>query len=77
MVQLVIASGKSICRGHTKKCLFKDWNRRGIQHKIAKGSRALQISVYGAGGGATAFYCDECMKPILELFKNILEEINK
>ena len=73
---LVTAIGKSICRGQGKGCLFKGWTKKGPR-KIAEGSRALQISIYSASGNAIAFYCDECMKPILETFKNILEEISK
>jgi hypothetical protein len=58
-----IASGTSFCRGGTKECIV------GYRNKIPKGKKALKVYVSGAGGGTTAFYCEECMKAMFADFK--------
>lgn len=68
IAEIVIATGKSHCRGGSESCHFK------YPRHITKGSKALRIQIYGAGGGATAFYCVDCMKPILKTFEEILSK---
>lgn len=66
--EVVIASGKSYCRGGQQNCLFR------YPTKITKGSKALVISIYGAGGGCTAFYCAHCMISVLQSFEKALAD---
>lgn len=72
----VTASGKSICRGHDQKCIavipHNDYRKM-----IPKGTKALEVSVYGAGGGATVYYCEVCLHSVLEAMRSVIEEIEK
>lgn len=61
------ASGKAFCRG--KEC--------GWRTKIPEGTKCLRIHIYGAGGGATAFFCEKCMKPVLDNFAQVLKDVDK
>jgi hypothetical protein len=68
MIEIVKASGRSYCRGGEKTCIA------AYPKYIPKDSKALKISIYGAGGGATAFYCEVCMEPILGKMQEVIEE---
>lgn len=68
-VEVIEASGKSYCRGSEKNCLCK------FPKKIPEKAKALKIHIYGAGGGATAFYCEVCMVPVLESFRDVLDKV--
>lgn len=58
------ASGKAYCRG----------GGCGWRQKIPEGTKCLRVSVYGAGGSETAFYCDQCMKPVLDSFAKAIKD---
>lgn len=68
-IEIVEATGRSHCRGGGQTCIA---NRRDL---IPKGSKALRISIYGAGGAAVAFYCEECMRSLLDDMKQVLKEV--
>lgn len=57
------ASGRSYCRGGC-----------GYGKKIPEGSKCLRVHVYAAGGGATAFYCEVCMKKVLDSFAQAIKD---
>lgn len=69
-IELVIASGRSKCRGSDKQCLAPD-----PRDHIPEGSRALRICIYGAGGVATAFYCEVCMRSLIKDMNKVLNEL--
>lgn len=68
-IEIVPATGRSTCRGGDPKCLA---NSNG---KIPKDSKALRISIYGAGGDAVAFYCSKCMMSVLDDCKKTLDDV--
>lgn len=59
-----VASGKAYCRG-------------GCGTKIPQGAKCLKVHVYGAGGGATAFYCEKHMKVVLDSFAKAINDSEK
>jgi hypothetical protein len=65
-VSIVKVKGRPLCRGDAS-CKFNDY-----ENPIPKGTKALRISIYGAGGGATAWYCPKCMIPILDQLQECL-----
>jgi hypothetical protein len=69
MIEVVKATGRSHCRGDEKTCIAK------YPKKIPEGSKALRISIYGAGGAAVAFYCEECMQSLLDNMRKVLAEV--
>jgi hypothetical protein len=71
MIEIVKASGRSYCRGGQTNCIA------AFPKHIPKDSKALKISIYGAGGGATAFYCEKCMIPVLDLFAKVINDADK
>lgn len=66
------ASGKAYCRGGQPDCIC-DWKsvHRG---KIPKGTKTLVISISHAGGGGSAYYCYQCMVPVLEKMRELLDK---
>jgi hypothetical protein len=71
--KFVAANGKTVCRGSKKNCIgIKD--RYGRPREIPKGSKSLEISVYGAGGGVSAYYCEVCLVSVLNSMKKCLQE---
>lgn len=63
------ASGRSICRNKNCKCLpelIKDG-------KIIKGTTCAAISIWGAAGGVTAYYCEDCIEDIIATLKKELD----
>jgi len=63
------ASGRSICRGRNCKCLpafIKD-------SKIIKGTNCAAITIYGAAGGVTAYYCEDCIEDVIATLKKELD----
>jgi len=68
-IELIKASGRSYCRGEERNCIAK------YPKKIPEGSKALRISIYGAGGAAVAFYCQACMGSLVENMQKVLEEL--
>jgi hypothetical protein len=66
-VSIEKASGKAYCRG----------GGCGWRKKIPAETKCLRVSVYGAGGSETAFYCEKCMKPILDSFAKALNDAEK
>lgn len=65
-IEIVKASGKSYCRGHCKQCIA------AYPNKIPKDSKALRIAISSASGGAISYFCEMCMRSILEDAKNAL-----
>ena len=70
---IIEASGKAYCRGGEPNCITNR-SHRGNRGKIPQGTKSLVISIYGAGGGETAFYCCNCMVPILEKMRDLLDK---
>ena len=66
-----MASGKAYCRGTYPGCIC-DW-KSSHRGKIPKDTKCLWISVSGAGGGATAFYCEKCMVTVLQKMRDLLD----
>lgn len=64
VASIEIASGLSKCR--SSGC--------GYGAKIPKGQKCLRVSIYGAGGNETAFYCEKHMKPVLDSFAKALND---
>lgn len=60
------ASGKAYCRG---QC---GWNQ-----KIPKDTKCLVVSIRAAGGGASAYYCEKCMKKVIESFIQAINDCGK
>lgn len=71
LAEIVRANGKCHCRGGSEECHFK------YPRHITKGSKALRIGIHAAGGGAVAFYCTECMKPILKNLEEVLSQMKE
>ena len=61
------ASGRSNCQG----------GGCGWKQKIPKGSKCLKIVIYGAGGASSAFYCEMCMKLVLDNFMQVINDADK
>jgi hypothetical protein len=72
VIEFVKASGRSSCRGGLPNCLCPKKGRL-----IPKGFLSLRIEIYGAGGGATAFYCSSCMVPLIENCRDVVDEWDK
>lgn len=70
--EIVVASGKAYCRGGSPDCIC-DW-KSAHRGKIPKGAKALVISISHAGGGGTAHYCYNCMVPVLERMREVLDK---
>jgi len=72
-IEIVRASGKAYCRGGGTDCIC--WSSGNpVQGKIPKGYKALKISIYDAGGSATAFYCCKCMGSLLRDMEQALKD---
>ena len=69
-VKLIIASGRSICRGAECKRLPEFVLNDG---RIIKGITCASITIYGASGVCTAFYCDDCIEDLMLLLKRELD----
>lgn len=67
VANIEVASGLSKCR--SSGC--------GYGKKIPKGQKCLRVSIYGAGGGATAFYCEQHMKVVLDSFIKAINDSEK
>lgn len=63
------ASGRSICRGRNCKCL-PEFIKEG---KILKGTNCAAITIFGAGGGVTAYYCEDCIEDVILTLKKELD----
>lgn len=63
------ASGRSLCRGHNCKNL-PEFISGG---KIIKGSTCAAISLHGAAGGVTAYYCEDCIEDVITMLKKELD----
>lgn len=71
------ANGKTFCRGGEISCIaIKDRYGRATIIPIPKDSKTLEVSVYGAGGEATAYYCEVCLIKVLDNMIKCLQEIN-
>lgn len=66
-------SSRMACRGGEKACIGVKKNSYSNLRIIPKGSKVLSISVWGAGGGSTAYYCEVCMIPVLDAMHAILK----
>jgi hypothetical protein len=76
--KLVEANGKTVCRGRENACIAVAKSQYRSYHKlIPKGSKSLEISVYGAGGGATAYYCEVCLLAEFEKMEKLMEEAKR
>ena len=64
-INVVKFSGTQKCR--TNKC----WQRK---MNAQKGEKILAVSVSGAGGGATAFYCPACVPGVVETMAKAAQE---
>jgi hypothetical protein len=67
-IELQKASGKAFCRGGcgTPSEFVNDKGR------IIKGTTCAAVSVYGAGGSVTAYYCRSCLEKVyLTIKKNL------
>jgi len=67
---VIIANNKTKCRGLNNN--VHNLNRSDI---IPKGSKALRICTYSAGGWSTAFFCKSCMKILIENMKQVVNEL--
>jgi len=67
-MEIQTASGKSKCRGRDPHCQFQ-------RKRIPKGTKTLEISIYGAGGGTTSWFCEMCMMIELEEAKIICQQV--
>lgn len=74
--EIVRATGKSACRGNEKGCIAKKDTRHWLK-MIPKGSEALVVSVYGAGGAVSAYYCEVCLFTVIEQMEKVIAEVNK
>lgn len=63
------ASGRSICRGRNCKKLAEFI----ADGKIIKGATCAAISVSGAAGGVTAYYCEDCIEDVITMLKKELD----
>ena len=63
------ASGRSICRGSNCKCLPEFIK----EDKIVKGTNCAAISISGAGGVVTAYYCEDCIEDVILTLKKELD----
>lgn len=67
VASIVLSSGKSVCRLGHSGCLV---GYRGI---IPEGLKVLKVSA----AGCTSFYCEICMKEILDSFKKAISDSEK
>lgn len=65
------------CRGGEKACIGVAKNPYNNRKTIPKGSKVLEVSVYGAGGSETAYYCEVCMLAVIEQMEKIVEEVKR
>ncbi len=63
------ASGRSLCRGRDCKKLPEFIN----SDKIIKGTTCAAISVHGAAGSVTAYYCEDCIEEVISYLKKELD----
>lgn len=63
------ASGRSICRGPNCKALPEFV----LDGKIVKGSSCASITLFGAAGGVTAYYCEDCIEDVINYLKKELD----
>jgi len=63
------ASGRSICRGANCKKLPEFI----VDGKILKGSNCAAITIWGAAGGVTAYYCEDCIDDVIATLKKQLD----
>jgi hypothetical protein len=71
-------TSKMVCRGGEKACIGQpDLGHRTHKRLIPKGSKVLEVSVYGAGGGQTAYYCEVCTLAIIERMEKLIEEVKR
>jgi len=64
------ASGRSLCRGKNCKRLPEFVNEEG---KILKGASCAAISISGAAGSVTAYYCEDCIEDVIDTLKKELD----
>lgn len=68
-ITIIKASGRALCRGprcEKKPEFVKD------NGNIIKDSRCAKVSIWGAQGGSTAFYCRDCIDKLYEDVRKIL-----
>lgn len=63
------ASGRSHCRGKDCKKL-PEFIEEG---KIIKGTTCAAISLHGAAGSVTAYYCEDCIEDVITNLKKELD----
>ena len=68
-------SSKMACRGSEKACIGVVKKPYSYLKIIPKGSKVLSVSVWGAGGGTTAYYCEVCMLAVIEQMEKTIAEV--
>jgi len=69
-IKIEKANNKAKCRGLKCKKLPEFINRKG---RIRKDTSCAVVSIASAGGGATAFYCRDCIDQIYMDMKMALD----
>lgn len=65
---MIVATGRGKCRGRNANCAQ-------VNGRIPKGAPSLEISIYSAAGGATAYYCFKCAEIVLEEAKKAIADL--
>lgn len=67
-IEIIKSSGRAMCRGDCKM------NPEYVDEKgnIKKGNSCAKITIWGAKGGASAFYCRDCIDTLYEDVRKIL-----
>ena len=77
-IELVVANGRSLCRGTSSTCIGVSQNKYYLMEKIIpKGSRALAIYAHASGKSARSYFCDQCMLSVLDDMRKVIEDVKK